>query len=231
MRLKIGFPKAKDGNCAVDELFVRPETRLPKEVTVEKGEPGSLKVKFPGHPYLAEGYLHRPRRLIELVDCCVFDVAFVGDDILQEIKSEVEPLVRLPVVPGGPRVVLYCAKDDTVSSIDQVPAFVPVAAEYPEIAKKFFAANRHETRVVPSEGSLETEVPLTYRFGVSIVRSGRTLAANGLRALATLHTTRMVLIVNKSALVNPYKAEGVRSLAIQCRAKLGSEVFKAAERF
>lgn len=170
-------------------------------------------VTFPDYPALHEGIFVKPSRVPFLVENGTWDVGITGEDVVRENGADVEILTRLAfgrsTSSGETRGVLFCAANDPINSVDDIPGGTSILSEYPNLTQRFFAERGKSVVVVPSPGSSEAEVPELYRLGVVLSETGNSLKQNNLRVLDTIFTSATCLVANRSALRDDMKRDAI----------------------
>lgn len=140
----------------------------------------------------------KPVDLLTYVERGAADCGIVGKDVLLEQDHEVYELLDLGF--GRCRGVVAFPKDRV--ALWQDPARVlRIATKYPRIAEHFLWERGRAVDIIRLSGSVE----LAPRVGLSdgildVVRTGRTLRANGLVEVDEVFTSTARLVVNRVAL-------------------------------
>lgn len=213
--LTIGIPKGENLSQGVQTLL------RDAGFIGRRSRKDSLKLRFDGR-VLNEAYLLRTRRVLHLVKEGYVDVGIVGEDVLEECGADscigLGPLLCKKAGLRTTRVVLFASRDDPVSKAEEVPAGASVVSEYPAMTERFFSPR--SVRIDATPGGAEAEVPLAYRFGVSVVDTGKTLRANGLKEICTLYRSRPMMVTNEKVITTPRKKECLEGLAAALRSVL-----------
>ncbi len=86
-----------------------------------------------------------------------------------------------------------------------------VLTEYPRLTREYFKKMKRKVVIVPSRGSVESEVPKPYPLGVCLSETGQSLRANGLRVIGEIMETSTMLITNKNAYEDEETRENIRT--------------------
>ena len=125
----------------------------------------------------------------------IADCGIVGSDVLEEVDGDLLVLLRLR--EGGCRLSL----------IGRSPEAVPapggqarLATKYPNLARRFVAAQPWGAEIVELSGSIELAPLLGLaELALDIVQTGRTLAENGLVEIATVEEIAPCFVVNRAS--------------------------------
>ncbi|WP_324715642.1 ATP phosphoribosyltransferase [Carboxydochorda subterranea] len=172
--------------------------------------------------------LAKPFDVPTFVEAGAADVGIVGKDVLLETDPGVVELLDLGI--GLCRLQLALPARAGGDGTDGPDGALPrergrplrVATRYPRTAGHYFEAQGIPAQVIALHGSIE----LAPRVGladaiVDLVQTGRTLAANGLVPVATLHTISARLIANPVRW--KLKHDAVRRLLGELRAVVASQ--------
>ena len=121
------------------------------------------------------------------------DAGVAGRDILLEYAPDVYELLDLGI--GKCRMCVAGPKGFT----DSHTGILRVATKFPNIARRYFAAQSREIDVIHLNGSIELAPILGLSdVIVDIVETGKTLRENGLAVLEEIEPVSARLIVNKA---------------------------------
>lgn len=129
------------------------------------------------------------------VEYGVADCGIAGRDVLLEVASDVyEPLDL-----GFGRCRLVVARPQGAPSVDTMST-VRVATKYPRVAAAYFLERGVSVEVVKLAGSVELAPMLGLADSIiDVVETGRTLAENGLEAVADVAASSARFIVNRAS--------------------------------
>ena len=134
------------------------------------------------------------------------DAGVAGRDILLEYAPDVYELLDLGI--GKCRMCVAGPKGFT----DSHTGILRVATKFPNIARRYFAAQSREIDVIHLNGSIELAPILGLSdVIVDIVESGATLRENHLAAIETVAQISARLIANRSSYI--FKGEAVARLS------------------
>lgn len=157
------------------------------------------------NPLILRVTFMRPQHIPPLVAIGAYHLGICGADCVAEAGATVEPLAGLPYgrgeSSGQARIVLVTAVDNPIQLVEDIPLDTLVLSEYPHITERFFTERQVGVEVRFSYGGTEAHVPRDYLYGVCLTDTGTSLAANGLKILATVFETSTVLIANKGIVV------------------------------
>ncbi len=175
-----------------------------------------------GHDLVSEVVFMRPQDMPREVAHGNYDMGICGFDFFLEYGSSIDHNSDKQT-PGcgmhgsfdtskagahSTKVVLIAHKDDPASSKADVPKGAKILSEYPWLTREVLSPNKVEGSdlwtydlnrnahpgVVYSCGATEAHIPWNYRFGVCLVASGLTLAANNLKIVDVLCETCPVML-------------------------------------
>ncbi len=120
------------------------------------------------------------------------DAGIVGQNVL--VEAGFSPLLLDPLGFGRCRLALAVPREDAAADV-QALAGQRIATSYPRLLADYLATNGVTAEIHPLSGSVEIAPSLGLADAIcDIVSSGSTLAANGLREVATIFTSEAVLI-------------------------------------
>jgi ATP phosphoribosyltransferase len=170
----------------------------------------------------------------------LFDVGVTGRDWVEETGSEVVSLgeLRYSKASSEPvRVVVAVAADSSAQGVGDLPQGVRVSSEYPELTRRYFAAQGIDADVRLSYGASEAKVPDIADCVVDITETGRALRAAGLRVIDTILTSYTEVIANPAAFAEPDQRHAMGQLmtllngALEAREKVLLKLNVAEDRF
>lgn len=222
--LKIAFPGGKSLEAGTIKLFSN------AFISVKRKGESNHQVSFPDYQDISKGVFVKPSRSPKLVEKGVYDLAITGLDVVLESEANVVVLTSLTYgrnSSGETRGILFAHKDDSVDCVEDIPPIGSVVlSEYPSQTKKFLKSfGLGDIRVIPTTGSVEAEVPDRYRFGVCLTETGKSLRENELKEIATIFTSRTVLIANKNSLKDKKKCEAIQALKLILLGTLEAELY------
>jgi ATP phosphoribosyltransferase len=153
-------------------------------------------------PRVSDVRILRPQEIPRYVAEGRFDLGITGRDWIEETAADVESLAELHYSKATARpirVVLAVAADATATTVADLPAGVRVHTEYPELTKRYFAAQGIDADVQLSYGATEAKVPDIADAVVEITETGRALRAAGLKIIDTMLVSHTELIANRAA--------------------------------
>jgi ATP phosphoribosyltransferase len=180
-------------------------------------------------PRVDEVRILRPQEIAGYVAEGLFDMGITGRDWVEETGAQVESLgeLRYSKATSNPvKVVVAVAGDSAVQRVEDLPKGVRVASEYPEMAKRFFAARGVDADVRLSYGASEAKIPDIADCVVDITETGRALRAAGLRVIDTILTSYTEVVVNPASFADPAKRRAMDQLmtllngALEARGKV-----------
>lgn len=151
---------------------------------------GKLRTEAENFPL--EIFFLRDDDIPEYVADGVADSGIVGENVLAETGKPVETLEKLDF--GGCRLSLAVPKNFDYRGLADLEGR-RVATSYPNILRRFFAANGIGADVHTISGSVEIAPSIGLADAVcDLVGSGSTLFSNGLREVETVMTSEAVLV-------------------------------------
>lgn len=191
--LRILLPSTKSVKERTIALLASASMILTKQV-------GDTNIPVIGAPWPLEASFAHQSRIPKLVESGAFDVGCVGLDSTLESEADVSVCADLLLnrsTNKKARVVLVASEKDECD-VNSIPEGTEILTEYPNLAQKYFERLGKKVRLTPSRGSIESEIPSLYRFGICLSETGSSLRAEKLRVLGTLCETSTVLIANKA---------------------------------
>jgi ATP phosphoribosyltransferase len=166
-------------------------------------------------PRIAEVRILRPQEIPTYVAEGLFDIGITGRDWVEETSSDVVSLgemkyskaTSLPI-----RVVVAVAGDSPAQRIEDLPQGLRVSTEYPELARRFFAAKGIAADIRLSYGASEAKIPDIADCIVDITETGRALRAAGLRIIDEILQSYTEVIANRQAHDDPAKRHAMNQL-------------------
>ena len=150
----------------------------------------------------------RPQEIPVYVAEGLFDVGITGRDWVEETSSDVVTLgeLRYSKATSDPiRMVVAVAGDSPVTHVSELGDGVRVSSEYPQLTRRYFAAQGVDADVRISYGASEAKIPDIADCVVEITETGRALRAAGLKVIDTILTSYTEVIANKAACLDPDK--------------------------
>lgn len=182
----------------------------------------------------------RPQEIPVYVAEGLFDIGITGRDWIEETSSDVVSLGELKYSKATSepiRMVLAVAGDSDVHSVTDLADGVRVTSEYPESARRYFAAHGIDADVRLSYGASEAKVPDIADCVVEITETGRALRAAGLRIIDTVLVSYTEVVANPVAHADPVKRHAMAQLmtllngALDARTKVLLKLNVSAERY
>ncbi|MDQ3390447.1 MAG: ATP phosphoribosyltransferase [Actinomycetota bacterium] len=168
-------------------------------------------------PRIDEVRILRPQEIPAYVAEGLFDVGITGRDWVEETSSHVVSLGELAYSKATTdpiKVVVAVAADSDVQRTSDLPQGVRVSSEYPELTKRFFAAQGIEADVRLSYGASEAKVPDIADAVVDITETGRALRAAGLRVIDTILTSYTEVVANPTSFEDPDKRRAMDQIMV-----------------
>ncbi|MBS1793114.1 MAG: ATP phosphoribosyltransferase [Acidobacteria bacterium] len=183
VKLKIALQKS--GRLSEDSM------RVLKKCGIRFGS-GLGKLRTEAENFPLEIFFLRDDDIPEYVADGVADSGIVGENVLAETGKPVETLEKLDF--GGCRLSLAVPKNFDYRGLADLEGR-RVATSYPNILRRFFAANGIGADVHTISGSVEIAPSIGLADAVcDLVGSGSTLFSNGLREVETVMTSEAVLV-------------------------------------
>ena len=157
----------------------------------------------------------RPQEIPVYVAEGLFDVGITGRDWVEETSSDVVTLgeLRYSKATSDPiRMVVAVAGDSPVTHVSELGDGVRVSSEYPQLTRRYFAAQGVDADVRLSYGASEAKIPDIADCVVEITETGRALRAAGLKVIDTILTSYTEVIANKAACLDPDKRHAMGQL-------------------
>ena len=166
-------------------------------------------------PRIADVRILRPQEIAGYVAEGLFDLGITGRDWISETASEVVSLGQLHYSKATARpvsIVLAVAEDSEATSVDDLPAGVRVATEYPGLTRRFFEKHGVDADVRLSYGATEAKVPEIVDAVVELTETGRALRAAGLKVIDTVLVSFTELIANPVAYDDPARRHAMNQV-------------------
>jgi len=157
-------------------------------------------------PRIADVRILRPQEIAGYVAEGLFDLGITGRDWIEETASEIVSLGQLHYSKATARpvnIVVAVAQDSPATSVDDLPAGVRVATEYPDLTRRFFEKHGIDADIRVSYGATEAKVPEIVDAVVELTETGRALRAAGLKVIDTILVSFTELIANPAAYDDP----------------------------
>ena len=154
----------------------------------------------------------RPQEIPMYVAEGLFDLGITGRDWVEETGSVVETLGELKYskATSNPiKLVVAVAGDNPAQSAADLPSGVRVQSEYPELTKRFFAAQGIDAEVRLSYGATEAKIPDIADCVVEITETGRALRAAGLKIIDTILLSYTEVVANPVSAKDPDKRKAM----------------------
>lgn len=132
-----------------------------------------------------------------------FDVAIVGEDWIANWGYKFPVLLKIPIGRSGNqsvRIVLAVSESSGINKLQDLPLGAEIATEYVELAKRFFAKEKMDVRVVPSFGNTEHKVRYGATGIIDVTESGESLRENQLRIIHTIMESQTVVVTTEESL-------------------------------
>jgi ATP phosphoribosyltransferase len=185
MKLKIAIQKS--GRLYDDSV------RLLKECGIDISN-GVNKLKAEAANFPLEIYFLRDDDIPEYVANGVADIGIVGENVLEEISSDVKIIDRTGF--GKCRLSIAFPKDKKYKSIQDLQG-KRIATSYKNILRKYLRKAKVKAEIHEISGSVEIAPGIGLADAVfDIVSSGSTLFMNGLREVETVMKSEAVIVAN-----------------------------------
>ena len=191
-------------------------------------------------PRVADVRILRPQEIPVYVAEGLFDLGITGRDWIEETSSQVISLgeLRYSKATSDPiKLVVAVAGDSPVASVKELPHGVRVSSEYPELTRRYFAAEGVDAEVRLSYGASEAKVPDIADCVVEITETGRALRAAGLKVIDTVLVSYTEVIANPGSHADPDKRHAMGQLmtllngALEAREKVLLKLNVSADRY
>ena len=153
--------------------------------------------------------LLRPQEIPRYVEDGFFDIGITGRDWVVETEAAVDELASLEYAKGGVgygvRIVLAVPLDHPATHAGDLPQGSRISTEYPNIVRRHFEQLQIPVKVFESYGATEAKVPDIVDAIVDVSETGGTLRAHGMKIIATLLESDVVLIANPRAAADEEK--------------------------
>lgn len=189
-------------------------------IIVKRGHPRAIEGQVEGIPGITRAIFCRPEQVNYFVARGIAQFGITGKDVVLEHPDDnVElwaELLYSRQTAGGTRCVLFTRADNPVNTVKDLKALLSteteakigdvnggrrmIASDYPAETKAFLAAQRLNLEVASLRGSSEVFVfERVCDYGVALVETGATLAANGLKEIqgGKIFDSSAVLIGNR----------------------------------
>ncbi|EKD43473.1 MAG: ATP phosphoribosyltransferase [uncultured bacterium] len=134
----------------------------------------------------------RHRDIVQLVETGVVDYGVVGANILLELGSDVEQVVKLNFAKCS--LVIAVPKNSPMKTFKDLEG-MRVATSYPNSLKKFLDDQSIKAIIVQLRGSIEVAIALNLAEAIcDITQTGKTLWENGLAVIGEVFSSQAVLI-------------------------------------
>ena len=166
-------------------------------------------------PRVTEVRILRPQEIAGYVAEGLFDLGITGRDWVEETNSDVVSLGELKYskATSNPiKVVVAVAGDNPAERAAELPDGVRVSTEYPELTRRFFAAQGVAADIRLSYGATEAKIPEIADCVVEITETGRALRAAGLRIIDTVLTSYTEVVANSASAADPAKRHAMSQL-------------------
>lgn len=198
----IALPTGKSLEVRTLELLEQARIRI------ERAQPRSCEARVFGCPGISRAVFYRPDEIGGVVSDRA-DFGITGSDTIVEngFSVKVKVVAKLPysrTTNGGTSCVLFTRADNPVYDIKSFRESLRtnearIISEYPRATEVFLKESCIQAKVEPCKGSAETFVATGgYDYGIALVETGTTLAANGLKEIETIFQSSTVLIANKA---------------------------------
>jgi ATP phosphoribosyltransferase len=161
--------------------------------------------------------LLRPQEIPSYIADGLFDLGITGRDWIEETGADVEVLASLEYAKTGTgrgvRIVLAVPNDHPADSADELPPGSRISTEYVSLTRRYFQELGIDVHVVWSFGATEAKVPEIVDAIVDVTETGSTLRAHGMKIVATLLESEVLLIGNRGAAADASKRDAMDDIA------------------
>ena len=183
---------------------------------------GKDQLKAAATNFPLEAYFLRNSDIPKYVEDGVVDLGIIGENLLFELDSELETVVKLGF--SKCRVSIAVSRDQEVSSIDFFKD-KRIATSYPNTTKKYFLDQGINTAIHKISGSVEIAPNIGLADGIcDIVSSGSTLFKNNLKETAVILNSEAVLV--KAPKTSQLMSELIDQLKFRIEAVLRAKTSK-----
>ncbi len=176
-------------------------------IAVEVTHERSITADVKGLPGICRAIFAPVEMIPKLVFDGIADIGITGTDRVNSPCLREWPIQFSRNTNGGTRCVIFARADDWTNDIADLRPFRPeemladereVANEYPERTREFFHENGIELKN-RDDWTRSAEIAVVEKvcqYGVALVETGTSLAVNGLKEIATIFYSSMVLITH-----------------------------------
>ncbi|MBI5457306.1 ATP phosphoribosyltransferase [Candidatus Kaiserbacteria bacterium] len=164
-----------------------------------RGRGGDTNIPLTGVTWPQKASFVHQSRIPQLVETGRYILGMVGLDSVRESGADVEVCADLLFNRSTWNKAEIVLVTDQTGGPARIPKGARVLTEYPRLTRAYFEKIGCEVEIVASRGSIESEIPDPYPYGVCLTETGQSLRANNLRIIGTLMHTSTVLIANKGA--------------------------------
>jgi ATP phosphoribosyltransferase len=158
-----------------------------------------------------EAIFVRAQDISEFVADGAADAGITGWDLVAESERSLKSLLDLDF--GRCRLVVATREEEGARSVSDLQDSLRVATVFPNLTRKFFAAEGKPVRVVPVSGAVEVTPHLGIAdLIVDLTSTGSTLRVNGLREIATVLQSSARLITAADASVDDARVRSLHEL-------------------
>ncbi len=166
-----------------------------------------------GYPDL-EVKIMKTQNIPKLIELGSHDIGFCGHDWIVETKADVEEIMDLGFDP----VRIVAAVPGDISDTGLAGKRLIVASEYENIAEDFLNGRNYEFMVLRTYGATEVFPPDDADMIIDNVSTGRTVKKHNLRILSTIMESSTRIVVNKTALADPWKGKKISEILMLLQA-------------
>ena len=181
------------------------------DLTVRRGSDVDYRASI-NDPRIDDVRILRPQEIGGYVADGLFDLGITGRDWIEETSSDVVSLGQMQYSKRTSlpfRIVVAVPEASQWQSITDLPQGVRVSSEYPELARRHFAAAGIEADIHLSYGATEAKAPDIVDCVVDGTETGRALRAAGLRIIDTILESYTELIANPTSYEDPAKRKAM----------------------
>ncbi|MBA7535074.1 ATP phosphoribosyltransferase [subsurface metagenome] len=170
--------------------------------------------------------LVRAQEMARYVESGVLDAGLTGLDWIMDTEADVElisDLVYSKVSTQKARWVLAVPANSDIKTLEDLTGKT-ISTELVNYTRRFFNDRNIQVNVEFSWGTTEAKVAEGLVDAiVEVTETGTTIKAHGLRIIYTLFETNTKFIANKNSMLNSWKKNKIRQVALLLRGALNAE--------
>lgn len=149
--------------------------------------------------------LYKPQNIPKLVEFGSQDIGFTGNDLIEEMESDVVEILDLELDPV--KIVAAIPEDKNYSDFKK--GKIRVVSEYETLSKKYLNKERLDYTFIKAYGATEVFVPEDADMIIDNTSTGKTLSDNKLKIIQEIMYSTTRLVANKEALKDPQKSKEI----------------------